>query len=198
MKFLFDLDGTVTAQETLPIIAGHFGIQDQILELTQQTVQGNVPFVESFIRRVNILGQYSVSEIDELLTHVPLYPKVCDFIQQHLEDCVVVTGNLSCWCDSLLKKIGCVSYTSYAQVENDQVVKLKSILRKEQVVETYKAMGETVVFVGDGNNDLEAMRCADIAIAAGLTHSPARSLYAITDYLFFNEDALCRQLNLLL
>ena len=58
MKFLFDLDGTVTSKETLPIIAEHFGVQDQIAELTHHTVQGNVPFVESFIRRVNILGRF--------------------------------------------------------------------------------------------------------------------------------------------
>lgn len=31
MKFLFDLDGTVTSKETLPIIAEHFGVQDQIV-----------------------------------------------------------------------------------------------------------------------------------------------------------------------
>lgn len=58
MKFLFDLDGTVTSKETLPIIAEHFGVQDQIAELTHHIVQGNVPFVESFIRRVNILGRF--------------------------------------------------------------------------------------------------------------------------------------------
>ena len=42
MKFLFDLYGTVTSKETLPIIAEHFGVQDQIAELTHHTVQGNV------------------------------------------------------------------------------------------------------------------------------------------------------------
>ena len=52
MKFLFDLDGTVTSKETLPIIAEHFGVQDQIAELTHHTVQGNVPFVASCIRNL--------------------------------------------------------------------------------------------------------------------------------------------------
>lgn len=56
MKFLFDLDGTVTSVETLPIISQHFNCTEQIAELTALTVQGNVPFIESFIRRVNILG----------------------------------------------------------------------------------------------------------------------------------------------
>lgn len=194
MKFLFDLDGTVTSAETLPIIANHFKCKEEIAELTKRTVQGNIPFIESFIRRVNILGKYSVSETSKLLAQVPLYPEVKDFIDSHREDCIIVTGNLTCWCDGLFKKIGCQCYGSEAECEDDKVVKLKSILRKEQIVDQYKALGETVVFIGDGNNDLEAMRHANISISIGLTHSPAQSLMAITDYVIYNEHALCRQM----
>lgn len=194
MKFLFDLDGTVTSEETLPIIANHFNCVEQISELTARTVQGNVPFIESFIRRVNILSHYSVSETSQLLAKVPLYPAIAKFIEEHKEDCVIVTGNLTCWCDGLFKKIGCQCYGSEAQCEGDKVVKLKTILRKEQIVDQYKALGETVVFIGDGNNDLEAMRHANISIATGLTHNPAQSLMSICDYVIFNEQALVRQM----
>lgn len=194
MKFLFDLDGTVTSKETLPIISEHFGCTEQIAELTTRTVAGNVPFIESFIRRVNILGKYSVKETSDLLTEVPLYSGVAKFILDHPEDCIIVTGNLTCWCEGLFKKIGCQCYGSTAEVVDDEVVKLKTILRKEQIVDQYKALGETVVFIGDGNNDLEAMRHANISIAAGLTHNPAQSLMSICDYVIFNENALVRQL----
>lgn len=194
MKFLFDLDGTVTSAETLPIIANHFECKEEIAELTKRTVQGNIPFIESFIRRVNILGKYSVSETSDLLAQVPLYPEVKQFIDDHCEDCIIVTGNLTCWCEGLFKKIGCQCYGSVAECESDKIVKLKSILRKEQIVDQYKALGETVVFIGDGNNDLEAMRHANISISVGLTHNPAPSLMAITDYVIFNEHALCRQM----
>ena len=194
MKFLFDLDGTVTSEETLPIIANHFNCVEQISELTARTVQGNVPFIESFIRRVNILGAYSVSETTRLLSEVPLYPAIAKFIEEHKEDCVIVTGNLTCWCEGLFKKIGCQCYGSEALCENDKVVKLKTILRKEQIVDQYKALGETVVFIGDGNNDLEAMRHANVSIATGLTHNPAQSLMSICDYVIFNEQALVRQM----
>lgn len=194
MKFLFDLDGTVTSAETLPIIANHFDCKEEISELTKRTVQGNIPFIESFIRRVNILGKYSISETSDLLAQVPLYPKIKEFIDSHREDCIIVTGNLTCWCDGLFKKIGCQCYGSEAECESDKVVKLKSILRKEQIVDQYKALGEMVVFIGDGNNDLEAMRHANISISVGLTHNPAQSLMAITDYVIFNEHALCRQM----
>lgn len=194
MKFLFDLDGTVTSEETLPIIADHFNCVEQISELTAKTVQGNVPFIESFIRRVNILGAYSVSETTRLLSEVPLYPTIAKFIEEHKEDCVIVTGNLTCWCEGLFKKIGCQCYGSEAFCEDDKVVKLKTILRKEQIVDQYKALGETVVFIGDGNNDLEAMRHANVSIATGLTHNPAQSLMSICDYVIFNEQALVRQM----
>lgn len=159
-----------------------------------RTVAGNIPFIESFIRRVNILGKYSVKETSDLLAQVPLYPGVAKFILDHPKDCVIVTGNLTCWCESLFKEIGCQCYGSTAEVVDDEVVKLKTILRKEQIVDQYKALGETVVFIGDGNNDLEAMRHANISIAVGLTHNPAQSLLAICDYVIFNENALVRQL----
>lgn len=194
MKFLFDLDGTITSAETLPVIANHFDCKEEIAELTKRTVQGNIPFIESFIRRVNILGKYSVRETSNLLAQVPLYSEVKKFIDSHRADCIIVTGNLTCWCEGLFKKLGCQCYGSEAECEDDKVVKLKTILRKEQIVDQYKALGETVVFIGDGNNDLEAMRHANISISVGLTHNPAQSLMAITDYVIFNESALCRQM----
>lgn len=198
MKFLFDMDGTVTSCETLPLIASYFDIESRINDLTRETIQGNIPFIESFIRRVNILGEFPVSKISALLSTAPLYPKVATFIKENRKDCVIVTGNLRCWCEKLGTLIGCKGYYSECEVRNDKIVKLSSILRKEDIVDQYKMLGETVVFIGDGNNDLEAMRHANISIAAGLTHNPAKSLYAITDYIVFSEEALCRQLNQLL
>ncbi len=198
MKFLFDLDGTVTAEETLPIIAQIGGVESSINELTKRTIEGDVPFIESFVQRVNILKDIPVSLISNRLAMVRLYDSIFDFIQSHQDQCAIVTGNLSCWCDALNKRIGCTAFSSEAEVKDDHVVKIKSILLKERVVDNFKNNGETVCFIGDGNNDLEAMRHADISIAAGMSHAPARSLYSICDYVVFNEKALCRQLNQLL
>lgn len=198
IKFIFDLDGTVTAQETLPLIADFFGVQDEIKELTKETIAGNVPFVESFIRRVHILGKLPIHEVAELLGQVKLHQKVADFIHAHAEDCIIATGNLDCWVARLAGRICSRFYCSGGLIENDRVAKLTSILKKEKVVTYYKNLGATTVFIGDGNNDIEAMRLADISIATGLTHWPAPGVLSIADYLVFSEEALCRQLNQLL
>lgn len=197
-KFIFDLDGTVTKQETLPLISKHFNIQEEIDNLTTETVKGNIPFIESFIRRVYILGKLPINEVSDLLERVEVYSKVINFISQNKENCVVATGNLECWVDKLSQKVGCCCYCSDGEIENNQVKKLTRILKKENLVERYQSEGEKVVFIGDGNNDVEAMRQADISIASGLTHMPANSVLSVANYLVLNEEALCRQLNQLL
>lgn len=197
-KFIFDLDGTVTKQETLPLISKNFNIQEEIDNLTKETIQGNIPFIESFIRRVYILGKLPINEVAQLLESVELYPEVVNFINEHKEDCIIATGNLECWIEKLASKIGCCFYSSDGIIEDNKIVKLTRILKKENLVERFQSEGEKVVFIGDGNNDVEAMRLADISIASGLTHMPAKSVLSITDYLVFTEEALCRQLNQLL
>lgn len=198
VKFLFDLDGTITKQETLPIIASHFRIENRINQLTKETVAGNVPFIESFIRRVHILSDFPVDEVAELLSQVEFYPKIVEFIQLHDIACHVVTGNLSCWISLMMQRIGCTYFASEALVKDNHIEKLVSILRKEDIVKKFQEEGHRVVFIGDGNNDVEAMRHADVSIASSLTHEPTASVLSVTDYWVLNEVSLCRQLNQLL
>ena len=197
-KFIFDLDGTITSEETLPIISKHFNIHKEIDEITARTVQGEIPFVESFTSRVHILSMLPIDEVDELLEKVSLYPKVLTFIHQNKDNCAIATGNLRCWIDKLVKRIGCACFSSDALIENNNVIKLTNILRKEKIVEYYKNFGEKVVFIGDGHNDVEAMKVADYSIASGLTHPPAKSIVEIADYLVYCEDELYNKLNELL
>lgn len=197
-KFIFDLDGTLTKQETLPLIAKHFKIEEEIISLTNETIQGNIPFVESFIKRVYILGKLPVNEVSDLLKNVPTYPLIEEFIQQNKDNCIIATGNLECWVKKLISKFGCKFYCSDGIIQDNKIKKLTKIQHKEDIVDLYKASGERVVFIGDGNNDVEAMRKSDISIASGLTHTPANSVLSCADYLVFNEEALCRQLNQLL
>lgn len=197
-RFIFDLDGTITKEETLPKIAVHFKVQEQIDKLTQDTIAGNIPFIESFITRVNILGKLPIDEISCLLRSIEVYENLCTFIQNHKIQCSIATGNLDCWVKTLINKIGCESFTSSGLIQNNNVIKLTEILKKEKIVQLYQSQGDKVIFIGDGNNDVEAMRLADISIASGLTHKPSHGVLSVADYVVFSEEALCRLLNQLL
>lgn len=193
--YIFDLDGTITAKETLPIISNHFNVGKEITELTKETVAGNIPFVESFIKRVNILGDLPVSEINNLLVKVPLLELVAGFIKDHSSSCVIATGNLNGWVQALCKRIGCEYFCSDGIIENDRVSRLTHILKKEDVVNHYKSRNKTVVFIGDGNNDVTAMQTADIAVACGIVHQPAKGVMNAADYVVYDERALVRLLS---
>lgn len=193
--FIFDLDGTITQEETLPVIAKACNVEAQINALTEQTIAGNVPFVESFIQRVGILGQFDIDIVKTALSKVKLFPKLTEFINSHPEQCAIATGNCKEWVNGITEKLDCACFSSDAIVENNKIVKLNSILKKEKIVEHYQSLGHTVVFIGDGNNDMEAMRLADVSIACGLTHYPANSILAIADYCVFEEASLLRLIN---
>ena len=47
--FLFDLDSTVTKEEILPMIAKKIDKEQEMRELTEQTMMGILNFRESFI-----------------------------------------------------------------------------------------------------------------------------------------------------
>ena len=190
MKFIFDLDGTVTATETLPVIAAHFGVMDDIGALTAQTIAGDIPFVESFMRRVEILGRFSVSETSAVIADIPLLPKVADFIAQHQEECVIATGNLDVWTAGLARRFGCDFRSATALVKDDKVEKIDQLLKKELVVKEVQEAGHYAIYIGDGHNDAEAMRQADVAIAVGIVHQPARSVMEICDFAVYSEHEL--------
>jgi HAD superfamily phosphoserine phosphatase-like hydrolase len=196
--FLFDLDGTITADETLPAIASGISLEKEIKELTASTILGTTPFIESFINRVNLLKPYPLSDIKAVLKDIKLHNHLVDFISNNRDICFIVTGNLDCWIDDLTSRVNCKFYSSIGQVKGDKLIKLESILYKATVVKDFKDKGYEVVFVGEGNNDAEAIRLADIGIAFGGVHWPSNSVLQFATHAIFEEKELCRFLKQLL
>lgn len=195
IKFIFDFDGTITKNETIPIIAKHFGVKEDIESLTIKSIEGSEDFAENFAKRVNILSGFPVSEIRNLLENIETYPMIIKFIKENIEDCVIATGNLGCWVSGILKKIGCLYYHSDALVENDNIVGIINIINKRNIVESYKRDGYKVVFIGDGRNDVEAMEVSDIAIGACISHEVPKSIEDISDCLVYDEFQMYEKLN---
>ncbi len=194
IKFIFDLDGTITACESLPFIAKHFNIEEKIEELTKQAVLGEVSFKENFKKRVSFLRNFSVFEINTLLKGIPLLPKILNFIHENKEDCLIATSNLSCWIEKLSIRIGCECFSSECEVFKDKVVQIKKLLDKERICKDYQERGYLTVFIGDGNNDVQAMSVSDISIASAIVHTPSKEVIDTADHLIYTEDALCELL----
>lgn len=193
--FAFDLDGTITKSEILPLIARDLGIEKMMAKLTKKTMDGEIPFDESFTRRVNMLKKIPISRVQKIIQEVPLNLKLVNFVKQHKNRCYIVTQNLDVWVKPLLEKIGAPYLCSQASYENDVLKGIQKILRKKEI---HAQVAHPIVAIGEGYNDFEMMQDAVLSIAYGAVHKPAPPLLEVVDYAIYSEKALCLFLKQLL
>lgn len=193
--FAFDLDGTVTTKEILPIIAKELGIEKKMAILTKKTMDGLIPFDQSFTKRVDMLKNIPISKVQQIVSNVPLSNTIVNFIQNNRNQCYIVTQNLDVWIKPLINKIGVKFLSSSAFYKKDRLIGIKRILRKNEI---YNYVSNPIVAIGEGHNDEEMLMKADISIAYGGVHHPAPSIFEITNYSIYSDEKLCRFLKLLL
>ena len=119
--FCFDLDGTVTRDEILPIIAKEAGIYEEISALTTATINGVIPFKESFLLRCKLLGSIPVKRIHEIINEVRFYGEIVEFINKNKSNFFIITGNLNIWIDPLINRIGCKYFSSKGSFRKDSL-----------------------------------------------------------------------------
>lgn len=196
-KFIFDLDSTVTKEEILPKISYLVGKESEMRQLTESTMNGEIPFEESFTKRVKLLSTIPVSTVQEIVASISLNEALVDFIKQNKDRCYIVTGNLYPWIVKLLEKIDMVDHClcSHANVKNDQLLNIKTIIDKKEEVLKF---GENLVIVGDGNNDAEMMSIAKIGIGFGGVRPIAPAVLQVCKFAIYDEKTLVNLLNRLI
>lgn len=194
-KFLFDFDGTVTQVELLPLIGKQVGLFTELENLTLRTMQGEIPFDQSFLHRVDLLSSIRLSDIQEIILQAPVFEILLDWIKFHRNDCAIVTGNLDLWIQPWLDLHNLKGFSSEG-LELDNTYVVKKILRKETVLENYP--NSKTVMIGDGANDARIMELSSLGIATELSHKIAPILWEHADYVVKDENTLCRILTQLL
>ena len=199
--FCFDLDGTISKMEILPIIAKEIDIFEEIEALTDATIKGIIPFNRSFQLRVKLLSEIPIKRVQDLVMDIPLHNEIVNFIKKNSSNSYVITGNLDVWVEELImKKIGCQYFSSKAIMSNDKIIGISNILNKGMVIKELKQLHRNyrIVSIGDGMGDVPMHLEADIGIALGAVHSPIETLINVSNYITYEEKTLCRLLNTLL
>lgn len=195
-KFVFDLDGTITKVETLPLLANELDLAEEMQLLTDLTLDGKIPFEKSFKLRYLVLRNIPLKTIQEIMATVELDANIADFIRENKKNCAVVTGNLDCWIEPIVAKLGCESFSSTSRLEGNLPV-LEKILDKGAVIRELKKTCDKIIAVGESFNDVPMFEEADVAIAYGGVHKPVSTAISISNYVVSNAGALCRLLKIL-
>lgn len=193
--FCFDLDGTITSEELLPVIARETDLEDEITALTTATISGEIPFETSFRLRCQMLSSVPISRVREIVDDVPLDEEIVAFIQARPTRCAVATGNLDVWVEPILERLGCRAFTSTATTVGDELIEVDRALFKGHAIEALRRDFPFVVAIGDGMNDVAMFEQADIGVAFGGVHPPADAARQAADFLTMNGAGLCRLLN---
>ena len=195
--YAFDLDGTVTTEETLPLLANALGLQEEMELLTKLTLDGTIAFDQSFRLRFHILNGIPLNEIQNIMSQVKLDDDIADFIKANKENCAIVTGNLNYWIEPLAERLGCRFYSSIAEKITDDRLELKKVLIKSEAIRDMKNEYNRVIAIGDSFNDVPMFEEADAAVAFGGVHPPVNKAIQNADYVVYRGGALCKLLKML-
>lgn len=196
--FLFDLDSTITRAEILPTLAKIVNKEKEVRRITEQTMQGIIPFKHSFLSRVEVLKDIEVAKVNQIVRDIPVNEGVVRFLRENRERCFVVTGNLDIWISGLIERIGMKGhcYSSHAiKAPEGHIDKVISVLDKRKTVEQFV---QPLVAIGDGDNDADMALLADLGIGYGGVRSIAPALLANIDYAFYDDETLYRFLSTLI
>ena len=188
--FAFDLDGTVTAREILPVLAQELGLAQEMALLTRLTLDGTLDFAASFKLRFAVLRSIPVKRVQEIVAEIPLNPHIAEFIRERPTDCVILSGNLDRWVAPLVDKLGCRAYLSTSCRDNG-LLSLSSILDKGEAVADLARSGRRVVAIGESANDLPMFKAADLRVAFAGVHEPVPEILRIADYVARDGNELC-------
>ncbi len=196
--FLFGLDLIVAKEEILPAIAERSKLLDKMKELDDEIKQGNMPFKQSFLNKVDLFKNTPVNEVQDIVSDIDLNMKLVDFIRMNKDRCYLVTSNIDVWIEKLINNIGLDRniYSSKALMDENGVIQdIVSIVDKGTIV---RQMVMPFVAVGNGNNDAEMIEQAEIGIGYGGYSSIASSVLECASHAVFDEERLVYFLNKLL
>ena len=185
-KFVFDLDGTITKVETLPLLAKELNLSDEMKILTDLTLSGKISFEQSFRLRYFILKNIPPKKILEIMSAVELDEDILNFIHENKKFCAIVTGNLDFWIEPITKKIGCEIFSSQSNFGE-----LTKILNKAETIREIKKSTEKIISIGDGFNDIQMFKESNISVAYGGVHRPSDEVIEAADYFFCDGKNLC-------
>lgn len=175
----FDMDSTLIEQEVIVELARYCGIEDKVLEITEQAMRGEIDFATSFARRVALLEGVDASVVSEIIAKHLTFSAGAHATIAALKaigyHTVLISGGFTPFAEYVACSLGMDAYHANTlsildnqmtgQVDNNLIDGNKKATITIDTATKLKLDMHQVVCVGDGANDLAMMATADVGIA---------------------------------
>jgi phosphoserine phosphatase len=176
--FAFDMDSTLIQGEVIDELAKMASVADQVVQITEAAMRGELEFKESFTRRVALLKGLPEKRVLELLGTIPMVEGA-----EHLiatlkmlgYKIAILSGGFTFFARHLQARLG-IDYVFAneldiadgvvtGEVTTDIVDGARKAQFLKQIAQQENISLEQVVAVGDGANDLPMLGIAGMGIA---------------------------------
>ncbi|WP_282785340.1 phosphoserine phosphatase SerB [Nocardia sp. CC201C] len=175
---VFDVDSTLIQGEVIEMLAAHAGVEDEVRQVTEAAMRGEIDFAESLRQRVATLAGLDASVIDEVADRIELTPGARTTIRTLRRlgfRCGVVSGGFRQVIEPLAHELELdfVQANTLEIVDGKLTGKVvgeivdraaKAVALRRFAAEAGVAMEQTVA-VGDGANDIDMLNAAGLGIA---------------------------------
>lgn len=175
--FVSDMDSTMIGQECIDELADFAGIKDQIAEITERAMQGELDFAEALTERVRLLGGLGEDAIqqclDERIRDMPGAATLVATLKSRGCETVLVTGGFHQFADPVAERLGFERVVgnrlavSHGKLTGGLVGDVVDSSVKERVLRgAVEARGGAAsLATGDGANDIPMLVAASYGVA---------------------------------
>lgn len=175
---VMDVDSTLIQQEVIELLGAKAGKEDEIKEITDSAMRGDLDFEASLRARVALLAGLPESVIDEVRDQVLLTPgarTLVSTLKKLGHSVAVVSGGFTSVIEPILKELEITHYRANTLEVVDGKLSGKIIgdvidraakataLREFAAIEGVSL--EQTIAIGDGANDLDMIAAAGLGIA---------------------------------
>ena len=174
-----DMDSTLISIETIDEVAKEVGLYSEVSLITEEAMQGNLDFSESFKKRLSILKGVRTESFEAVFNNrMNLNPgarELITFFSSNQIKTALVSGGITYFAEKVKNKLGIDTFKANEVEIIDESITGNALGKVvdgkakagyiEELCELYDLSSDQVIAIGDGANDLEMMKVAGLSVA---------------------------------